>query len=722
MDDEIRNKQLDVLEGILHALNGSPVNFSKLTGNDLANNKGAMIRTRNVIDNFREAFENYVPNGERWEEITADGDIITLDGNTAAASYLVMSINPLRKGGTSSITTKVRFNMPVEVAVGLSISQRILGQEVALELVDDDFGPTYPSLDIDSIQSVGAVLTVNTVLPHGLLPGRRIGISGVSDNRLNYPSLVVDSVNSATQFTVTNGPMGTIASLSIGPFVGGKVYYRSSLGNASNGTSQLFEQGTSTSASFFVRSESGDVLPSGSITGNHSVTIGTSSSVQSVARNRAYSFQPSTEYRLIATSDKIQWADGPMDTVSGQTGRSTRTQVVPSPLKEYKLRIRAISLESQSVPIARVVSVTKAGSATATVTTDVPHGLVVGNFIAIAGQRDQTNFVNIATPTAVVSVISPTQFTCVYGGSFTGSTRGGFVTLVQGAATSFGVIGQTIQSVSITGNAMTLVGSASWTGLLPGDYVNILGVLDITTGADLNLDGAYRVQALSTTTLILEPIQANVVLPNLALTSCGGGVIKRTDVRISYVRIMDFERHRVEHVSRPNSDIASSVPVTVNNAMGIFGSGTIDQPVGSPVAVGGRAQNGTYAAMSAAGDLVPWVFTMNGVALIKPYALPESEWNYGGVLTTTADVTIQAAVSTFKRHITSLWAINTGAATVELLIKDGLTERARYTLPVGVPVPVVFPTGLLTTINTALNASLSAAGTVRLNVTGYTAP
>jgi len=37
-------------------------------------------------------------------------------------------------------------------------------------------------------------------------------------------------------------------------------------------------------------------------------------------------------------------------------------------------------------------------------------------------------------------------------------------------------------------------------------------------------------------------------------------------------------------------------------------------------------------------------------------------------------------------------------------------------------VAVAFPTGIVLTAATALNANLSAAGTVRLNAHGYTAP
>ena len=92
-------------------------------------------------------------------------------------------------------------------------------------------------------------------------------------------------------------------------------------------------------------------------------------------------------------------------------------------------------------------------------------------------------------------------------------------------------------------------------------------------------------------------------------------------------------------------------------------------------------------------------------------------------LTTTTAVAIAAAGgANIKRHLTACQAINTGAAAVDLIILDGTTERWRLTLPVNVPVCFDFPTEITTTANTALNANLSAAGTVRANFQGYTAP
>jgi hypothetical protein len=240
--------------------------------------------------------------------------------------------------------------------------------------------------------------------------------------------------------------------------------------------------------------------------------------------------------------------------------------------------------------------------------------------------------------------------------------------------------------------------------------------------------------ATTALTLVL-PFAGQRILPaDFALTDCGGGVIKRTDFRMSFARVYDYERLRVEALSRPSSDAASGAGVTLKGGIagasqsgtwtvGAAGNTAQDAAAPNPVAMGGRAANANQAAMSAAGDLVHTMHTMIGALIEKPYAIPEAEWTFSGALTTTTAVSIQTAAGAgLKRHITSLWAINTGAAAVDLIILDGSTERKRYPLPINVPVPVLFPTSILNTANTALNANLSAAGTVRLNVTGYTAP
>lgn len=683
----------------------------------------------NITTKFREAFEAYTPNGDKWVEQKGAGDIIQLDGNALGSSYLVISKDPFTAGIESIVETKDSFVMPLEYSIGAHLSQRTACQEFSIEVVDTDPQlPDVPDVAISTMSQTTTTLTVTTSAPHGFSIGKSIGIRDSLSPQLNYPQLVVASVLAPNQFTATAGPGGTIPSLSAGPITSGFVYFRERLGRANNGVSTIFENTSTTNASLYIRSESGDALPSGTLNGNHSTTAGSTSSTVPIAGAYTYGFQPTTEFRLSMQADRVQWTDVPVDSTAQTSHRISRTQICPNPSKAYKLRFRTNNTKSMTRPVAKIVSSTKAGGSTATVVTDVPHGLIAGDNIVIYGQRDQTNFVNGSS--TVASVVDSVTFTAAFGGVFTGTTYGGTVYEQVGGigGAAVGAISQVINNVQRNNNVLTLTGSAAWSGLSVGDYVNIHGCRVNLTGSDVGVDGAYRVQNFTGTLLILEPVSS--VSPtgaNIGATDCGGTIIKRTDLRISFVRVFDYKRERVEVLPRPGGDNASAVPVSIQGGtVSTLTQGTSATDAGfpaNPVGVGVRASNANPAAMSATNDIVPLLASMIGALISKPYALPEAEWNASLSLTTATAVAVQAAAGAgLRRHVTSCWAINTGAAAVDLILLDGVTERTRYTLPINVPVPIDFPTGLVVTANTTLNVNLSAAGTVRFVATGYTAP
>ena len=690
--------------------------------------QGGLV-TANVTTKFRDAFENYVP-GQLYTETKANGDIIQVDGNTASASYLTISKSPWNVGTESEIDTIANFNLPIELSIGAHRSQATIGQEFSVEIVDSGTPlPTYTEVAVASMSQSTTTLTVNTATPHGLTVGSSIGIYGCADSRFNYGSVVVATVPSLTQFTVTAGPAGTIASLTASPAVLGSpfVYVRRRLGGANDGTSMIFENASPTNASFYVRSEAGDAFPSGAIAGNHSVTIGTTASVQLVNTAYAYAFAPTSEYRLNLASDRVQWHDSAVDVATGTTQRALRTSVCPSLDKTYKLRIRATNNKGLAAPVGKIVSAVKTGTTTATVTFAAAHGLTVNDYVTIYGARDTTNFANITTATQVASVVNATTITIVWGAAVTATTYGGYVARAQGGQVVQGVIAQVGASVSITNSIVTLVGSANWSGLSIGDYVELIGVRESVAGADLSVDGAYRIRNIATTNLELEALTGTTPPTTLVSTNCGGGVIKRTDFRVSFIRVFDYERERVEFTPRPQSDLTIALPVQVTNVASVPASvqgsflnntSTVPNPVlTSIVGLSANPTAGTTARQQQA------IGTLIGVPITKPYAIPEAAWNASLALTTTTAAAIQAAAGAgLKRHVTALQAINTGAAAVDLIILDAATERWRLTLPINIPVAFAFPTEIVTTANAALNANLSAAGTVRANFQGYTAP
>lgn len=684
----------------------------------------------NFITKFRDGFEDY-SNGVVWVENKHSTDIVMPDGNAAAASYIVISKDPLSRGTVTTINTKQRFEMPFEFSVGSHMSQRTVGQEFSTEIVSEDLDPILPTddLQIASISQTTTTLSVTTSLPHKLQAGMRIGICDCVDSRFNYMALTVATTPSATTFTCTAGPAGTIPSVTAGPFTSGYVYIRSALGYARNGSSMIFENATATNASFYVRGDSGDVLPTGAIGGSHSATILSTASVQAINTYGVRSFQPTNEYRYSQFIDQVQWSNVAVDSVGVTTNIYKRTQVVPSIKNNYFVRFRATNNKSLTVPVAKIVSAKKTGTTTATIVTDTPHGLTISDVVNIYGLRDQTNFPNLTVATAVASVINATTFTIVIGGAVTATSYGGYVSRVNGGQVQQGALTMAAQSVARTSNIVTVVGSASWSGAVIGDYVNIHGMRDNSTGADLGLDGPYRILDIQTTTLTLEPIAYAPTGSDIVSTNCGGAVLKRTDLRLSFVRMIDFERQRVEMMPRPSLDASSSVSVNITGGAlassgALAGQAAHDAVIsGSPVRISGRAVTANYTAV-ATGDVADVITTTVGAQITKPYAIPEAGWNASVSLTTTTATALQAAAAAgLKRHITALQAINTGASITDLIILDGATERWRLPLPVNVPVSFEFPTELQTTAATALNVNLGTAVTsVRVNSQGYTAP
>lgn len=537
----------------------------------------------NITGKFREAFESYDPvtsNDQVWAETKATGDEVWVDGNAASASYLVISKSPWNAGTTTSVEPKnFPFMLPVELAVGAHMTQRTLGQEFYIDIADtDELIPDVQDIAISSFVHGNALITVTTATPHNLPAGRRISIHGFADSRFNYPALTVATIPSPVQFTCTAGPGGNLPNITATVNSQGFVSVRQTLGRARNGTTMCFESATATQASFFVRAASGDSLPSGSATTRlttQAATIGTTASVALVTAGANIDpYSPTNEYRCIAQADRVQWSDATIDALTASTSRFLSTQVCPDPKRNYKFRVRAINNKALSVPVAQIVSAVKTGTTTATITTDREHGLTTSDVVTVYGIRDQAaaSFPNLTTATAVASVPSTTSFTIVIGTASTVTSYGGYVARVNGGnlPSSLGAIAQVVQSAALATDAagvrrLTLIGSGNWAGLTFGDTLELIGIRNSTNGATLGLDGAWKAVSASTTTMVLVPIGSRRVgLPaDFTTTNCGGAAIRRTDLRLSYVRVFDYERQRVEMLPRPATDLAMAVPVAL---------------------------------------------------------------------------------------------------------------------------------------------------------------
>lgn len=529
----------------------------------LINNNELSVQPQNITTQFRESFETYNTTTV-WSQSVASGDIVQLDGNAVAALYLVISKDPLTADTETYVETQSTFPVPLEAIVGLGMSQRVLGQELSIEYVSTGTPIPLPAdIAISSITQATTTLTVTTSAAHGLVAGMRIGIRGItSDSRLNYPCLVVANITSSTVFTVTAGPMSTITSLSVGPYTSqGFVYVRSAMGGAPDGYSQIFENAIATNASMYVRSESGDVYPSGTFAGSHSVTIGSSASVQAIAANYSYAFVPTTEFRSLLQADRIQYYDVGIDSTGQPSARRNVTQVIPKPTQNYKIRFRFTNDKALTVPTGIITSAVKSASAVATITTATAHGLTTGDYVVIYGIGDSTNFANQTTPVVVASTPTSTTFTVTFGAVASTTSAGGMVARANGNNIPASFISIVAAQASSTSTELTLIGSGIWT-VVVGDYVNVYGLRNRTTGADMGCDGTYKVVSVSTSTLILQPIGSTVLPSPITLTNTGGQVLKRTDARISYVRLFEYLREKVEILNK--NDGFSSIPITGN--------------------------------------------------------------------------------------------------------------------------------------------------------------
>jgi hypothetical protein len=160
----------------------------------------------------------------------------------------------------------------------------------------------------------------------------------------------------------------------------------------------------------------------------------------------------------------------------------------------------------------------------------------------------------------------------VIGTAGTATSYGGLVAKVNGgnlpSALGYNAVvtqSATLSTLSDGVRQLVLVGNTNWAGLSIGDLVELYSTRDIATGATIGVDGTWKVAAVATTSLTLVlPYAGSMVIPaDFASVNCGGAVIKRTDMRISFMRMFDYTRDRVEMLARPATDLSAAVPVAI---------------------------------------------------------------------------------------------------------------------------------------------------------------
>lgn len=422
--------------------------------------------------------------------------------------------------------------------------------------------------------------------------------------------------------------------------------------------------------------------------------------------------------------DRVQVTDSALDSTAEASARITRTQTIPDPSKKYKFRIRVKNQDSLPIPVAQIVSINKTSNTVSRIVLDRDISSILvagatGSYINLYGVRDQTAsfFPNITTAVAITTIVNSTTIDIAHGTLGSGTTSyGGFISIAQGSQAIQGVLAQVIQSATLTGGLLTLVGSATWAGASIGDYVDLVSVRNIVNGGSLGVDGSWKIRNIATTSMILEPVGSTVAPANFALTNAGGAVIKRTDVRIPFVRIFDYERQRVEVLQRPSNDAMGAVPVSIKsiptvtaNVQGANtqGSTTLTNPIlhesrTTNRAVTGDAQMSRPIVDKYGRQIV--AYNIRDLVIQEPMV----------TISTTTETTISSAVASVFKDIIGVVVTNTSATATRVDIRDTTagTVRASVMAEAGKTLTITFPQPLKqSAVNTNWTAQLGTAVT-----------
>lgn len=697
-----------------------------------------------------------------FREATSNGQVIT-----------ALSVSPLVEDSASVIASKERMIQPCSLDIEASASQRIRHGFSAIDLVDNTTTTALPDdIEIASIYQsnadngaaysavAGTIVTIVLSSPFQGYLSDWIHIYGLVDNRLNYPNLCIKYI-SYDRKTLTAGfsdeaALPSLAVATITPPAGSaKIRHYHNMGGAIHGASIRFTSSTVTSAALVTQFGGNDVAISGTLVGDHRATIGTTAAVYNAAVRGQYEIKATNRYRLECRPKETAFMDVVIDSNTNFTTRAVRSAVKPGLSAQLAPRIRALNPKSMTRPVAKIVSAVKSGTTTATVTLDrtcASAGIVSNTWMTAKGARDQTNFANFATPVQV-TVTGANTLTMVWGGAVTATTYGGSLIMTNGGIDQQGVLAQSIQSATVdaTTGVLTLVGSGSWStgvGVMnPGDIMEIHGCRDAAAGADMGLDGPWRVGYVSTTSLELLPltdmygVRRSPAISSLTLTNCGGTVLHRTTLRAHDLVAEQWCEDRKMIDGAGTDRLDKALPVRVVNSVTITGNPAVvgnvahDSAIsGAPVRVAGRARTSDYTAV-AADDVADLKTTTVGSLVVEPFNVPELAWQYpaaaSGIVNTTTAVTIKAAAGAgLRNYVTGLdihWDALTNAT--EVAIRDGAGGSAiwRMKIPSGAAgrEVITFPRpirGTAATLLEVVTITASGAGAVYFNANGYVAP
>jgi hypothetical protein len=507
----------------------------------------------NATRKFRDGFVTGSPDTAVWDQAWTNqgSSFVGPGGDTAGSSYLRICMDPTTSETEYVLTSKDTFRLPSRFLFGASMSQRMLGHELAVELVGVDEDGVVEAISAPADLAISGtvtiasnVATINFAAAHLLKGGDRILSFGNQESRLNVGP-VVCTIVTPLQITVP-------CTLANGTYnAGGSVRWADPCGLAENACGLLYENATATNATFTARRN-------GSSARQLNSTVATTAATQSNTSPYCDAFNAANINELIGNMQEFMYISRSADGVAASSGQNRWTQGIPDEEKQFKLRVRAKMLKGTTRPIAKVVSVSKAGSTTwtAVLDRDVSGILTAGQSqIAFSGNGDIANFPN--TTTVVVASVSTNTITFVSTTGTSSNSFGGAVIFMQGSTTLAGLSGLSVVSLSRTDNIMTITVNTTATGALPGEYWELYGCAAGSLGL---YDGAYLISRMTGSTYEVESVGANFG----TISNAGGMFFKRVEHRLHSIGEMEYTRHIVEMANQNgSSDAARALPVTV---------------------------------------------------------------------------------------------------------------------------------------------------------------
>lgn len=530
--------------------------------------------------------------------LTSNGQTITaLSANPLVSGESRIIIDsPIKQPGVLEFEGSVIRNRQQFVSAGLFADRVVNGVTVADPVPDPiNIVTISQSTAVNGAAYTGTAGTTCTIVLGTPLPAIGelnavflsdwINITGLVDTRLNYQNACINYISPDRKVVCfgysDEGALPSLAVPLITPSLGtAKVSFYNNAAGAVHGAGYRFTGTTDTSAVYWTIFGAGDAQVSGTLTGDHRTTIATSAATTLNQITGNYELKATSRFRVECRPEATNFLDRPVD-VTGNlwTHRAHRSAVKPGSEALLRPRFRLYQPPGMSRPIAKIVSISKSGTTTATANLDIAPEtpIVVGNVLNVYGVRDQVGFPNAQA--TVTAVLSATQVQFVIGSASTVTSYGGFVGIVNGGAVQPGIISMVASTIKssptvVLGSAnpewLEIVMNTTISGLSAGMYVNLHGWRNATDGGDLLVDGVWEIASVGTTTLIVKPIydirgvRQSPVTPTIATaTNCGGAIIVRTTARLHDLIVTSFSETEVRVAGQGTNRADLSLPVNL---------------------------------------------------------------------------------------------------------------------------------------------------------------